>query len=106
MLVHISEGITRPTEIAHEMGTTRQNIHAMAKPLLNTRIIELVPDPNDGRSKQYAFCDDSRELRDSVIRVLKSLDRKLGERIGKEDVKALKKALSRDWGEAVSKDQG
>ena len=103
MLIHIAEGITRPSDIAHEMGTTRQNIHAMAKPLIDARLIEVVPDPNDGRSKQYAFCADSQEMRDSVVQVLKYLDRKLGERIGKDQLKALKLALSSDWGETISR---
>ena len=101
MLVHIAEGVTRPSEIAHEMGATRQNIHAMAKPLLDARLIEVIPDPEDGRSKQYAFCEDSQEFRDTTLQVLKLLDRKLGKRIGKEELKALKHALSRDWGDAI-----
>lgn len=101
MMIHIAEGVTRPSEIGHEMGTTRQNIHAMAKPLLNARIIELVPDPDDGRSKQYAFCDDSSGLRDAALQMIRYLDRKLGERIGKDELKALKRTLSRDWGDAI-----
>jgi len=102
MLIHIAEGITKPSDIAHDMGATRQNIHAMAKPLIDAHIIEVVPDPVDGRSKQYAFCEDSLELRDTVIQLLKHLDRQLGERIGKGDLKDLKRALSSDWGEIIA----
>lgn len=98
MLVHIAVGFTRPSDITREMGTTRQNIHAMAKDLLKKNIIVLIPDPVDGRSKQYVFADDAIELRDTVIRILNYLDRKLAERIGKDSVKALKTALSTDWG--------
>ena len=102
MLIHIAEGITKPSDIARDMGATRQNIHAMAKPLIDAHIIEVVPDPVDGRSKQYAFCEDSLELRDTVIQLLKHLDRQLGERIGKGDLKDLKRALSSDWGEIIA----
>ena len=102
LLIHIAEGITRPTEIAYEMGATRQNIHATAKPLIDNRIIELVPDPNDGRSKLYVFCEDSLALRDATIQLLKRLDRELAARIGKDEVKSLKIALSRDWGDVIS----
>jgi len=101
MLIHIAEGIIKPSDIAHDMGATRQNIHAMAKPLIDAHIIEVVPDPDDGRSKQYAFCEDSLELRDTVLKLLKHLDKKLGERIGKSDLKDLKRALSSDWGEII-----
>ena len=49
ILVHIASGVTRPSEIAREMGTTRQNIHAMAKQLIEQQIITQVRDqPVDG----------------------------------------------------------
>lgn len=102
MLIHIAQGITKPSDIAHYMGASRQNVHAMAKPLIDAHIIEVVPDPEDGRSKQYAFCEDSLELRDTVIKLLKHLDKKLGDRIGKEELKALKGALSQDWGPFIT----
>jgi|TARA_B110000503_G_scaffold134694_1_gene214087 DNA-binding MarR family transcriptional regulator len=102
MMIHIAEGIIRPSDIAHEMGVSRQNIHAMAKPLLENRIIELVPNPDDGRSKQYVFCEDSQELRDTVIELLRFLDEKLGARIGKAEVRSLKRVLAMDWGEVIS----
>ena len=103
MLIHIAQGITKPSDIAHDMAASRQNIHAMAKPLVAAGIIEVVPDPDDGRSKQYAFCEDSREFRDLVIQLLKHLDKKLGERIGKDELKALKQSLSSDWGEVITR---
>jgi len=101
MLIHIAEGIIKPSDIAHDMGATRQNIHAMEKPLIDANIIEVVPEPVDGRAKQYVFCEDSLELRDTVLQLLKHLDRKLGDRIGKGDLKEMKRALSRDWGEII-----
>jgi len=105
MLIHIAEGITRPSDISYEMGTTRQNIHAMAKPLIEVGFLEMVPDPEDGRSKQYSFCRESQAQRDAVFQVLKYLDRKLAERLGKDAFKQLKHALSQDWGEFISSDR-
>jgi len=102
ILAHIAGGITRPSDIAHDTGATRQNIHSMAKPLIDARIIEVVPDPEDRRAIQYALCEDSLELRDKAVELLRYLDRQLGERIGKDELKALKHALSQDWGEEIS----
>ncbi|MBT3900780.1 MAG: winged helix-turn-helix transcriptional regulator, partial [Gammaproteobacteria bacterium] len=101
ILIHISNGVTRPSEIAREMGTTRQNIHSMAKHLIDNHIVKLISDPNDRRSKQYAFSDDSQELRDTVLKVLVQLDKKLADRIGKDTMQDLNRALSADWGEPV-----
>ena len=91
ILVHISSGVCRPSDIAREMGTTRQNIHAMAKHLIDNRILTQVPDPVDGRSKNYAFSEDAKgiELRETVLQVLNHLDRTLSDRAGSETMKAL-----------------
>lgn len=102
ILLHISSGVTRPSEIAREMGTTRQNIHAMARHLLDHGIIKLVPDPADGRSKQYAFSEDAQELRQTVLSILAYLDRKLADRIGSDTMKSLGRALTADWGEQIT----
>ena len=99
ILVHIASGVTRPSEIAREMGTTRQNIHAMAKQLIEHHIISKVPDPADGRSKVYTFADDGLELRNTVLQILSYLDKKLVDRLGPDTMKALNRALSADWGE-------
>ncbi len=102
ILIHISNGVTRPSEIAREMGTTRQNIHSMAKHLIDNHIVKLTSDPSDGRSKQYAFSDESVELRDTVLKVLVQLDKKLADRIGKDTMQGLNRALTADWGEPVT----
>lgn len=102
ILVHIASGVTRPSDIAREMGTTRQNIHAMAKHLIERHIITQVPDPEDGRSKVYSFSDDGLELRNTVLQILSYLDKKLSDRLGPETLKALNRALSADWGEYMT----
>ena len=99
MLVHIAGGVTRPSDIAREMGTTRQNIHAMAKQLIEQHILTKIPDPTDGRSKIYSFADDGLELRNTVLQILTYLDKKLSARIGPDTLNALKRALSADWGD-------
>lgn len=98
ILVHIAREIKRPSEIAREMGTTRQNIHAMANQLIESRIIKQVDDPLDGRAKLYEFSDDAIELRDTVLHILSHLDSVLAARVGTETVQALHKAFSVDWG--------
>lgn len=102
ILIHISNGVTRPSDLARELGTTRQNIHAMTKHLLKNQIIKLISDPNDRRSKQYAFSEDAAELRETVLKVLAYLDKQLAKRIGKDTAKGLIKALSADWHEPIT----
>ena len=102
ILLHVAQGTNKPSDIATEMGTTRQNIHAMAGQLIEKNILKLEKDANDGRARMYVFTEESQELRDEVVRVLKYIDRKLGERIGSDSVKALKELLSMDWGDRIA----
>ena len=99
ILVHIASGVTRPSDIAKEMGTTRQNIHAMAKDLIAKNILMQLPDSNDGRSKTYSFARDGLKLRNMVLKILAYLDKKLCGQLGKTNLDALNKALSAEWGE-------
>lgn len=102
ILLHIAQGTNKPSDIAVEMGTTRQNIHAMAGQLIDKGILKLEKDTADGRARMYVFTEESQELRDEVVKVLKYLDKKLAERIGPDALKALKEALSMDWGDRIA----
>ncbi len=101
MLVHIANGTTRPSAIAREMRITRQNIHAMAKDLINNDVLILVPDENDRRSGKYELSQDATAQREKVLDILDYLNNKLSDRIGKDTVRDLWRALSADWGDVI-----
>jgi DNA-binding MarR family transcriptional regulator len=101
MLAHIVSGTTRPSDIAREMRTTRQHIHAMAKGLIDDNIVHLVPDPDDGRSREYTFSEGGDVQREKVQEILHYLNGKLADRIGKETVRDLRRALASDWGDLI-----
>jgi DNA-binding MarR family transcriptional regulator len=101
ILVHINSGITRPSAIAREMRLTRQNIHTMAKGLIDAQLITLDPDPKDGRSGVYALSASSASQRKAAVNILAFLDKKLADRIGKTAFRSLHKAMAADWGEEI-----
>ncbi len=101
MLVHILNGTTRPAAIAREMRITRQNIHAMAKALIEDDIIVFTPDPDDGRSGQYSLSDKAADQREKVLDILNYINQKLADRIGEETVGHLWRGLSADWGDLI-----
>jgi DNA-binding MarR family transcriptional regulator len=102
IIVHIASGIDRPADIAREMGLTRQNIHHMAKPLIDEGLIEQRAVPTDSRSTFYAFTEQSEDIRAAAREALSYLERVLVRRIGREPVKQLKSVLAMDWGEEVT----
>ena len=101
MLTHIARGVNRPCEIAKEMGTTRQNIHAVGKSLISKNILQQLPNPYDHRSKIYSFSDQGLLLRNKVLVILTYLDKKLCNKVGKDRMRELEAALQEDWGDYV-----
>ncbi len=101
MLVHIAKGTTRPSDIAREMRTTRQNIHAMAKGLVEDKYLHLIQDPADGRSRQYAFGVEAAAQRKKTLEILNYLNHRLADRIGKDTIKDLSRGLLVDWGALI-----
>ncbi len=101
MLIHIVNGTTKPSDIAREMRTTRQNIHAMAKGLIEDNVIVLIPDPKDKRARQYALSEQASAQREKVLEILVFLNEKLADRIGKDTARDLFRGLSSDWGDLI-----
>jgi len=102
ILMHIALGINRPSDIAREMGLTRQNVHHMAKTLIDGAMIESSPDPDDPRRSVYRLSEESGELRDLAIDTLAAMEMVLAQRIGQRRLEGLKSALDADWGPEVA----
>ncbi|MGE0622133.1 MAG: MarR family winged helix-turn-helix transcriptional regulator [Pseudomonadales bacterium] len=101
ILMHIALGIDRPSDIAREMGLTRQNVHHMAKTLIEGGMIESSPDPDDPRRSIYRLSDESGELRDLALDALADMEQVLAQRIGRRRFDGLKSALETDWGSEI-----
>ena len=101
ILMHIALGIDRPSDIAREMGLTRQNVHHMAKTLIDGGMIESSPDPEDPRRSVYRLSEESGELRDLALDALAGMEQVLAQRIGQRRFEGLKSALEADWGNEI-----
>ncbi len=101
IIVHIASGLDRPADIAREMGLTRQNIHHMAKSLIDEGLIEQRAVPEDSRANYYAFTPESEDIRAAARETLGYLEKILIKRIGRDAVRDLKRALGKDWGDEV-----
>jgi DNA-binding MarR family transcriptional regulator len=102
IIMHIALGIDTPSDIAREMGLTRQNVHHMAKDLIRSGVIESAPDPVDSRRSVYCLSERAAELRSIALATMRDLERVLERRIGKDQVRHLRAALNADWGPDVS----
>jgi len=101
ILVHIARGIVNPADIAREMGSTRQNIHHMAKALIDAGLVIQARDPHDPRRTVYRFAPSAARIRGAALEVLESLEHTLAERIGARTLEQLRAVLQLDWGPAL-----
>ena len=55
IMVNIADGITRPSDLARNIGITRQAIQQTLVEMERDGLITLMPDPGDGRAKIVRF---------------------------------------------------
>lgn len=98
IMVLASAGITRQVEISKALGLTRQAINQTLGLLKEKGLIDLLPDPDDGRCKIIVFAKDGRQIREDALDVIDLMEAELAKRIGRKTLSALKDGLERNWG--------
>jgi DNA-binding MarR family transcriptional regulator len=98
VMVNIVTGVRRPSDIARNLGVSRQAIHATIAQMVEMGMLELKDDPEDGRSKIVAIAAQGQAMRADANEAVKALTGELARRIGKAKVANLAAALAADWG--------
>lgn len=104
IMVNISDGITRPSDLARNIGISRQAIQQTLVDMEREGLVSLVVDPNDGRAKIVKFSRRGTGIGKAANKALAEIEAELGRRIGTKAVKQLKKILFTDWGPVVNAD--
>lgn len=99
VMMNIGEGIRRPSAIAERLGVSRQAVHNSIKELKQVGLIDLLPDPDDGRATIATLNRKGEPSRKLAIQVLDDLEEELGKRIGKREISEFRRALEKDWGQ-------
>ena len=99
VFVNISEGVTRPSEIASRVGVTRQAIHQTINEMVELGYLTLQPDPTDRRAKVVVYTEQGKEVGGATVSALREIESSLSNRIGNERVVALREALAQEWGD-------
>lgn len=105
IIMLIGEGIRRPSAIAERLGVSRQAVHQALKGLIEVDIVELAPDPKDGRAKIARLNKTGTPLHHQARVILEQLEDELGRRIGKRKVAALREILEQYWGDPLIVDE-
>jgi len=98
VLANIASGVHRATQLARNLGVSRQAISQTLAEMETRGLISMTLDPEDRRALIVDFSESSTAIRDDARHILKTIEATLAKRIGKSELKALKDATSADWG--------
>lgn len=103
VMTNIVSGIVRPSDIARNLGISRQAIHSTINQMVKLGIVELAPDPDDRRHMIVSLTETGARMRRDAQRAMDDLSDQLAERLGRDRFHALLATLEADWGANIEK---
>jgi len=88
---------SRPAEIAHAMGVSRQHVHAVVRELVDAGILLSAPDPTSGRDRLIVPTPDGEQRRRRAAIQLARLEDELAQRLDPGELDQTRQTLARLW---------
>jgi DNA-binding MarR family transcriptional regulator len=101
IMVNLSDGITRPSDLARAIGVSRQAIQRTLMEMEQEGLVHLVPDPKDGRAKIVEPSKDGKGIYTTALRTIAMMEAELERRFGKKAINDLRRILYADWGPVI-----
>jgi DNA-binding MarR family transcriptional regulator len=98
IMLLVSVGIVRPSDISRSLGLSRQAINQTLKVLSDHHLVDLWDDPDDARCKIVRFAKEGEAIRRDARAIMAELEAELGRRIGPAAIVALKSVPEASWG--------
>ena len=103
VMTNIVSGIVRPSDIARNLGLSRQAIHSTIGQLVELGIVRLDVDPSDRRHMIVSLTDLGTRMRHDAQQAMDALAEQLADKLGHERFDALLETLEADWGDNVQR---
>jgi len=101
IMVNIADGTTRPSDLARNIGVSRQAIQQTLVEMERAGLVTLVPDPSDGRAKIVKFSRRGSGIGKAAFTAMSAIEAELASRLGSQAVQQLEEILFSDWGPVV-----
>ncbi|MFB7657880.1 MULTISPECIES: MarR family winged helix-turn-helix transcriptional regulator [unclassified Streptomyces] len=88
---------SRPAEIAHAMGVSRQHVHTVVRELTTAGILTTAPDPTSGRDRLIVLTPDGEQRRRRAVTQLATLEDELAQRLDPGELEQVRQTLARLW---------
>lgn len=106
VFAQLDPGGTRTAEIARRAGISRQAVHQTVQELQRLGLVRLVPDPTNRSAKLVVPTDRGQASIGVAKTTLAKLEGELAQRLGRDQVQALRQALEADWGPTIDSSPG
>ncbi|HKX89550.1 MAG TPA: MarR family winged helix-turn-helix transcriptional regulator [Sphingopyxis sp.] len=101
VMTNIVSGVVRPSDIARNLGISRQAIHSTINQMVGLGIVQLDVDPADRRHMVVSLTDLGARMRKDAQRSMDALTAQIATRLGQDRFDALLDALEADWGDNI-----
>lgn len=101
VMTNIVTGVVRPSDIARNLGISRQAIHSTINQMIDLGIVKLDVDPQDRRHMIASLTERGSKMRHDAQLAMDSLGEQISEVLGHQRFDALLAALEADWGDNI-----
>jgi DNA-binding MarR family transcriptional regulator len=102
VMANVVIGVHKPSDIARNLGISRQAVHTTINQMIEMGMLELRDDINDRRAKIVAVSEKGREMGRDADLAVAAMTSELRKRIGTRNVDNLIKAFGAEWGPAMT----
>lgn len=106
VMTNIVSGVVRPSDIARNLGVSRQAIHSTINQMVKLGMVRLDVDPDDRRHMIVSLTDLGTRMRKDAQRSMDALTAQIADRLGQDRLDALLAALEADWGDNIVRAPG
>ncbi|GAA4080248.1 MarR family winged helix-turn-helix transcriptional regulator [Nocardioides kongjuensis] len=85
----------RAADMAARAGITRQSMGEVVRDMVRLGMLEMVPDPTDGRAKLVTYTDYGRQVAQAGMDHINALDRMFRDELGEAEYEAARRVLAR-----------
>lgn len=102
VMTNIVSGIVRPSDIARNLGISRQAIHRTLSQMVDLGIVTMEPDPDDRRHMVVSLTETGKRMRHDAQQAMEALSEQIAGALGQDRFENLLAALEADWGENLA----
>jgi DNA-binding MarR family transcriptional regulator len=85
----------RTTDMAAAMGITRQSMGEIVREMVDLGILDMVPDPDDGRAKLVGYSEEGLRIAQDGFDHIRDLEQRFVEELGAEEYDIARRVLRR-----------